>query len=182
MTRLCLVRHARPTSAWDAGGDPGLDDVGRAQANAMAARLGAGDPRPIVTSPLRRTRETAAALAGLWNTEAVVEPRVGEIPTPSDAEQTRSAWLRTTLSGRWSTLSEDLQRWREEVLATLRAFEHDAVVVTHFVAINAAVGAATGDDRVVAFSPDYASVTEVDVNRDGISLVCLGTESSTRVR
>jgi broad specificity phosphatase PhoE len=182
MTRLCLVRHARPTSDWDAGGDPGLDDVGRAQATAMAAALGAGDPRPIVTSPLQRTRETAAALAALWGAEPAVEPRVGEIPTPSDAEQSRSTWLRTTLSGRWSTLTEDLQQWREDVLATLRAFEHDAVVVTHFVAINAAVGAATGDDLVVAFSPDYASVTEVEVDRAGITLVSLGAQSSTTVR
>jgi broad specificity phosphatase PhoE len=182
MTRLCLVRHAQPTSDWDAGGDPGLDGVGRAQANAMAAALAAGEPRPIVTSPLQRTRETAAALADLWNTEAVVEPRVGEIPTPSDAEQSRSTWLRTTLRGCWSALAEDLQHWREDVLATLRAFEHDAVVVTHFVAINAAVGAATEDDRVVVFAPGYVSVTQVEVDQAGIRVIQLGEESSTNVR
>lgn len=182
MTRLCLVRHARPTSSWDAGGDPGLDDVGRAQANAMAATLAAEDRRAIATSPLQRTRETAAALADVWKTTAVVEPQVGEIPTPLGAEQSRSAWLRTTLGGRWSTLADDLQDWRDDVLAALRAFEQDTVVVTHFVAINAAVGAAAGDDRVVVFSPDYASITEIEVDRSGISLVCLGAESSTTIR
>lgn len=182
MTRLSLVRHARPTSGWDAGGDPGLDDVGRAQATAMAATLAGGDARPIVTSPLRRTRETADALAALWGSEASVEPRVGEIPTPSDAVESRSAWLRTTLSSRWSALDDGLQQWREEVLATLRASEHDAVVVTHFVAINAVVGEAIGDDRVVSFSPDYASVTELDVDHARIRVVRLGAESSTTVR
>ena len=182
MTRLCLVRHARPTSGWGAGGDPGLDDVGRAQANAMASTLAAGDPRPIVVSPLRRTRETAAALAVLWGTEAFVEPSVGEIPTPSEVGEDRAAWLRATLNGRWSSLGEDLQQWRKSVLMTLRELEHDAVVVTHFVAINAVVGEATGDDRVVTFSPDYASITEVDIDRTGIRVVRLGAESSTTVR
>jgi hypothetical protein len=32
------------------------------------------------------------------------------------------------------------------------------------------------------FSPDYASVTEIDVDRSGITLVRLGAESSTNVR
>jgi broad specificity phosphatase PhoE len=148
----------------------------------MAATLAAGDRRPIVTSPLRRTRETAEALAVLWGADVAVEPRVGEIPSPSDATESRAAWLRTTLSGRWSALEESLRRWREDVLATLCALEHDTVVVTHFVAINAVVGEATADDRVVTFSPDYASVTEVEVDRAALHVVRLGAESSTTVR
>ena len=37
MTRLILVRHGRAAGGWDDDLDPGLDDLGRAQAEAMAA-------------------------------------------------------------------------------------------------------------------------------------------------
>ena len=47
--------------------------TGRAQAEAMAAAIG-GDARPLFVSPLRRTRETAAALERLWGSTATVEP------------------------------------------------------------------------------------------------------------
>ena len=50
----------------------------------MAAALAPLGPLPIVVSPLRRTRETAAALERLWATTAVVDDRVAEIPSPTD--------------------------------------------------------------------------------------------------
>ena len=59
------------------GGDPagpeGLDDLGRAQAVQVAATLATKGPLPILVSPLRRCRETAAPLEALWGTAAVVE-------------------------------------------------------------------------------------------------------------
>jgi broad specificity phosphatase PhoE len=63
---LTLVRHGR-TETNAAGlllgrADPPLDDVGRAQVDAVAARLGS-PLGMIVSSPLRRARETAARLA-----------------------------------------------------------------------------------------------------------------------
>ena len=60
---LILVRHGR-TEANAQGlllghADPPLDDLGRAQADAVARSLGTVDR--VVTSPLLRTRSTAAA-------------------------------------------------------------------------------------------------------------------------
>jgi broad specificity phosphatase PhoE len=60
---------------------------------------------------------------------------------------------------RWPELDHDVQVWRQTVIDALWALEADAVVVTHFVAINVAVGWATADDRVVIVSPDHCSVT-----------------------
>ena len=77
MSRIYLVRHGRAAAGWGAHVDPGLDDVGRAQAEAMAKQLAAKGPLPLIASPLRRTRETAAALERQWKTEARIEPRVG---------------------------------------------------------------------------------------------------------
>ena len=62
MPRLFLVRHGRATGGYGADLDPGLDDLGRAQAAATAERLGPLGPLPMITSPLRRAREPAAAL------------------------------------------------------------------------------------------------------------------------
>ena len=61
---ITLVRHGKAAAGWE-DKDPPLDDTGRAQAEAMALAMG-DEPRPLFVSPLRRTRETAAALERLW--------------------------------------------------------------------------------------------------------------------
>ena len=64
MSRVYLIRHARPSATW--GGDdddPGLDELGYSQARQAAKTLLALPPelRPVrvVSSPLRRCQETA---------------------------------------------------------------------------------------------------------------------------
>ena len=43
---------------------------------------------------------------------------------------------------------------RDDVIVALAAISEDTVVVSHFVAINVAVGAALDDPRVTCFRPD----------------------------
>ena len=145
MARLYLVRHGQPLARYDEGHDPGLDDVGRAQAEAAAADLAPLGPLAVVTSPLRRTRETAIPFERQWDVAALVEPGVGEIKSPTDDLAERSAWLLQILRGqrRWSELDAERRRLRDGVIAALLALVTDAVVVTHYIAINAAVGAAS---------------------------------------
>jgi broad specificity phosphatase PhoE len=183
VTRLFLVRHGQAAAGWGDEHDPGLDDTGRAQAAAVASALAAFGPLPVVTSPLRRTRETAAAFERTWGVVASVDPAVGEIPSPTDDLQARQSWLAGVLAERWDGLAEGLRTWRDAVADALRAIDVDAVVVTHYVAINAAVGAATGDDRVVCFHPDNCSVTVVEHAGSGsaIRVVELGTVRGTAV-
>jgi broad specificity phosphatase PhoE len=183
MTRLTLVRHARPGAGWSEALDPGLGPEGREQAAQMAAVVAAGSARPIVTSPMRRARETAAPLAAAWGTEPEVWPAVGEIPSPPDLDmQARSQWLRDTLTGTWDDADAVIRAWRGELLESLAAFEADVVVVTHFVAINVAVGAARRDDRIISFAPDLASITELDAHDGALTVVTLGREARTDVR
>ena len=54
VSRLILVRHGRAAGGWDDDLDPGLDDLGRAQAEAMADLVAPLGPLPILVSPLRR--------------------------------------------------------------------------------------------------------------------------------
>jgi broad specificity phosphatase PhoE len=138
-------------------------------------------PLPIVVSPLRRTRETAAVLEQDWSAVAVVDPAVGEIPAPIDDLKARATWLRGVLAGEWVGQDGALRRWREAVIAALLALDRDTVVVTHFVAINVAVGAATADDRVVSFPADHCSQTVLDNEGGRLRLVQLGASASTQV-
>ena len=69
MTTVLLVRHGLTalTGPVLAGWTPGvdLDDNGRAQAEALAERLAPVPLDAIVTSPLDRCRQTAAAIAAV---------------------------------------------------------------------------------------------------------------------
>ena len=188
MTRTYLIRHGKPAVAW--GGDdadPGLDEVGRDQARTVATRLlnlpPADRPSTVVSSPLRRCRETAQPLAEALGVTVEIDPGVGEIPTPralSIAE--RPPWLREAFTGRWSEIVGDIDynAWRRSVAAGV-ARRPRAAIFSHFVAINAAVSVITDLEQVITFRPDHTSVTILDVADEELSLVTLGDEAETSV-
>ena len=181
MARVRLVRHGHAAAGFSAAADPGLDELGCAQAASLADQLAPLGPLPLVSSPLRRTRETAAALEAAWGSPARIEPRVAEIPSPADDLAERGAWLRRAMSGTWADLGPDLQGWRDELVRAVIELDADTVVVTHFVAINAVVGWASGDDRVMAVALDNCSVTTVDTDGHGLHVVELGALAATEV-
>ena len=180
---VVLVRHGEAAAGWDGDADPGLSVRGRAQAERVAADLAGLAGTPVVTSPLRRTRETAAPIAAALGVEARVDPAVGEVvaPPPFAALDQRGPWLRGFMQGGWTDADPSLLAWRSDVVSALLALPGDAVVVTHFVAINAAVGAALGDDRVVCFRPANCSRTVLRLGEDGITVARLGDEAETVV-
>lgn len=77
-SRVLLVRHAR--TALNAEGllrghlDPELDEVGRAEAQTLAEALAPWRPGRIVTSPLRRAVQTAAAIGRRVGVPVIAEP------------------------------------------------------------------------------------------------------------
>jgi broad specificity phosphatase PhoE len=183
VTRLYLVRHGRAAAGWDTDPDPGLDEIGQRQAAAVAVRLAPLGPLPVFTSPLLRCRETAAQLGAAWNIEPVVEPGVAEIPSPEGvAMADRIDWLREAMRGTWSNLGHPYVDFRDQVVHTLSGMEADSVVFSHFIAINAAIGAAVGDDQLVVRSLDNCSVTVVDVSNGALQLVEGGHEADTLIR
>lgn len=81
MPTVLLVRHGRTAanrSGILAGRTPGvdLDEEGRRQAADLAARMASLPVVRIVASPLERTMQTAAALAGTGGTDEVPRPPV----------------------------------------------------------------------------------------------------------
>ena len=183
MSRLVLVRHGRPDGTWGRDPDPGLDALGHDQAREAAEALAPIGPLPVVVSPLRRTRETAAPLLARWAVAPVVEPAVGELTAPPDVGPDHATWLRTLMAGVGADHPEVVDPFRARVLGAIRAIRADTVIVTHFLAINAVVGAATADDRVVCCTPTHCSRTVVDLDvAGGLHVVELGDTGGTDVR
>jgi broad specificity phosphatase PhoE len=188
MARLYLIRHGRPSSTWGGGDDdPGLDAAGQEQARAardwLLARPADERPKLVVSSPLRRCRETAEPTAEGLGVNLQIDPVVGEIPTPKAlSAEARPGWLREAFQGTWAQIEGDLDydAWRGDIVAALLARGHTAVF-SHYVAINAVVSRLTGDERVLAFRPDHASITVLETDGKTLSLIERGREAATAV-
>ena len=183
MIRVHLVRHGRASAGWDIDPDPGLAELGARQAADAAASLAAGPPSQLLSSPLRRCRETAAPLAERWGVDVAIEPRVAEIPSPEGVPMAeRVDWLRAAMRGNWADLGLRYTAFRDGIVDAITSLTGPTVVFSHFVAINAVIGAATGDDRLVIRSLDNASITVVEVVDGTIRLVSGGHEADTLIR
>jgi broad specificity phosphatase PhoE len=178
-----LVRHGRAAAGWDVDPDPDLDDLGRTQARAVAEVLAASSLAGIVTSPLLRCRSTARPLAERTGVDVRVQPEVAEIPSPEGVDMAaRVDWLRTAVLGPWAALGPRYTTYRDRVVEFVRSCDDATVVFSHFVAINAVIGACLGDDRVVIRSLDNCSITTVAVGDGRLRLVEGGHEADTLIR
>lgn len=179
---LIVVRHGRTEA--NASGlllgsrvDPGLDDLGRRQAETLAPVVAGA--RRVVTSPLRRTRETAEAL-GLPVTvdERWAELDYGTFDGTPMAEVPPDTWARWREDIDFAPpggeslrkLSERVRPACEELLR--EAADHDVVVVTHVSPIKAAVAWALRVEDGIAWRmySAPASVTRIGVGQSGPSL------------
>jgi probable phosphoglycerate mutase len=107
-TTTLLLRHGQTPLSVDKRfsgvGDPALTDVGEQMAAAAAARLASSGATAVVSSPLRRARQTASAVAAALGLEVEVEEG-----------------LRETDFGDWEgyTFAEVKQKWPTELDAWL---------------------------------------------------------------
>lgn len=186
MTRLFLIRHGEPEAAWGgAVDDPGLSQAGRAQAKAAARALADVGPLTILSSPMKRCRETAAPFEARSGVGARIDQRVSEVVAPAGVTDRRS-WLRENFPWdegmarrRWGDVDPALLTWRDSVVAAMLEQRQDCAVFSHFIAINALASAATRSDETIVCVPGYASITEFAVRDGKLELVRLG-ESMVR--
>ena len=73
---VIIVRHAEKA---DASADPLLSDAGQARAQALAAEMAGAHPSVILTSPLQRTRLTAAPTAEHHSVTSEAIPLTGGV-------------------------------------------------------------------------------------------------------
>lgn len=187
MTRVYMVRHGRAAAGWDVDPDPALDELGRSQSLKVASQLSPRGPLPVVSSPLLRCQQTAFPLATAWKQDVVIEPRVGEIPSPEGyALADRVTWLREAMAGTWAEVArssgDHYRAYKESIAEYVASLSADTVIFSHFVAINAVIGTATDDDRVLVARLDNCSVTTFDVSASGLTLVEIGGEADTLIR
>lgn len=182
MTRIYMVRHGQASATWSDAADPGLSELGKQEAEAAAQILAPLGPMPILSSPLARARETAAPVERLWESHARIEPGVAEVPSPDIPIEQRGPWLQKMMAGTWAEADEFRRDWRDTVVKTLVSQTRTCAIFSHFIAINVAVGAAEGDDRLVLFSPANASITIFETDGQRLRLIEKGREASTVVR
>jgi broad specificity phosphatase PhoE len=185
---LILVRHGR--TALNAGGrllgrlDPPLDELGGSQAAQLAAALvGIGNGR-VVTSPLLRARQTAAAIAEALGGDVDVDERWIELDY-GDFDGVAMSDVPTEVWASWRADpsfrppgGETLIELGERVRTALAELEHevttrDVVVVSHVSPIKAAVASVLGVGDEVAWRLFLgpASITRVRFTAVGASLV-----------
>ena len=187
MTRIYMVRHGRAAAGWNEDPDPPLDELGRQQSLRVASALSSRGPLPVVSSPLLRCQQTAFPLATAWSQDVRIEPLVGEIPSPDGyALEDRVTWLRDAMAGTWTEVAqksgEHYAVYRRAIAECVASVASDTVIFSHFIAINAVIGAATNDDRVMIASLDNCSVTTFDVTNGKMTLIETGGEADTLIR
>lgn len=185
---IVLARHGRTAS--NAAGlllgraDPDLDDLGRDQARRVGEAISAsGAVDLVVTSPLARTRQTAAAVAAATGAAVEVDDRLveldyGEWDERPMSEVARAEWERWRSDADFAPPGgESLREVGRRVSAAmddLSAVAHEAtvVVVSHVSPIKAAVAWALGGDDAMAWRMFVApaSLTRIAVSAAGPSL------------
>ncbi len=179
MTQLLLVRHARPEtvgSGASAVADPPLNAEGRAQAAVLASSLAAGHygaVTAVVTSTMRRARETAEPLTEALGLVATADARLVELDRDwttygqgLEAYPTRQAAYREMSAGRWCGNTYDPVEFRTRVRDGLDAVveRHPGgvvAVVCHGGVISAYLAGILGLEQAVFVAPDHCSVTRV---------------------
>jgi len=176
---IVVVRHGQTAS--NARGlllgrdDPPIDATGHAQAAAAARALETlGPVARVVSSPLRRARETAAVIAGAARVdidERWIELDYGALEGMPIADVPAETWARWRADpdfapGGGETLRALGRRVRDactELLA--EAAEHHVVIVTHVSPVKAAVVWALDVDDAVTWRTHVApgSITRIGV-------------------
>ena len=172
---LLLIRHAEPDTTEGPRPDPPLSPTGREQAEALAGWLAGETLAAVYTSPLRRARETAAALApapmaldGLAEVGGTGEYTAAEVMRRNG--DPRYAAL---VAGDLEVYGLDLADFRATVVAAIdgvvaRHPGETVAVVSHAGVINAYLGAHLGiESRLIWSAIDYTGVTRVLASRDG---------------
>lgn len=186
---LLLVRHAQPerVTASASAADPALTALGHRQAADLASWLAAhSESRPdlVVSSPMRRARETAEDLVAACPAPLRVDSRLAEfdlgateyVPMevlPADRITVVASALTT---GRWGAHRFDPQEFRSRVREAFDDIVADrsanrVAVVCHGGVLNSFLSTLIGRPHGVFFLPKYTSVSRVVKSPNGPLMV-----------
>jgi probable phosphoglycerate mutase len=182
---LALVRHAEPvrTPAGTVSGpaDPGLTMQGCEQAGRLAAWLACETVDVVLSSPMRRARETAEPVAAAFGLDVEIVDGLVEYDSTSDdyipMEELQASgdprWL-AMVEGRWEDFGADpahvfkarVAGCVEEIVERFPG--RRVVAVCHGGVVNCALASILGIDRYLWFEPAYTSISRVVASRSGV--------------
>jgi broad specificity phosphatase PhoE len=178
-----MVRHGQAAAAWHESPDPGLSELGLQQAATAAQQLDHLNNIAIISSPLLRCQETAQPFATAKNTPISIHAEVSEIPTPSNiAFDQRGRWLQQAMAGTWQELGQQFVDYKNDIGNFVKNLQHDTVIFSHFIAINAVIGFVTNKDQLMLARLDNCSITTFHIDENNnITLGDTGNEAATTV-
>jgi probable phosphoglycerate mutase len=161
------------------------------QATRLASWLAVDGIDAIVTSPLRRARETAAPLADALGLEPEVDDGVSEYDASSGSyipiEELREAkderWY-ATIEGRWADVGGiDPHEFQARVVPAVESLidrnsGRRIAVVAHGGMINVYLAHVLGIDKMLWFHPEYTSISRVRAAGTGERSVCTLNETA----
>ena len=178
---LLLIRHAEPVRVVEAGGpaDPPLRDRGRRQAQRLAEWLAEEDLDGIVSSPMRRARETAEPVAAAHRLEVQVDDELAEFDREAtsyipyeEMKATRDPRFVAMAEGRLEDFEVDPLAFQAGVVAAVERViaanpSRKVAIVCHGGVINAYTAHVAGIDRLLWFETEYASISRVAASSRG---------------
>ncbi len=179
-----MIRHAEPVRIGPGSGstpaDPQLTDRGRAQADRLAGWLALDSLDAVVSSPLRRARETAEPVGRAVGLDVEVVDELMEYDAQSDfyipveeLRETRDHHWTAMIEGRWDEVGgEPPDKFRARIVpcvdAIIERFPGGRVAaVCHGGVINVYLAALLGLDRHLWFHPEYTSISRIAAARTG---------------
>jgi probable phosphoglycerate mutase len=182
---IAFVRHAEPvrTPAGSVEGpaDPGLTMLGSEQSRRLADWLARERVDAVLSSPMRRARETAAPVAAAHGLDVEIVEGLVEYDAqsadyiPMDELQASGdpRWL-AMVEGRWEDFGADPAHVFKARVADAvegivsRHAGRRVVAVCHGGVVNCALASILGIDRYLWFEPKYTSISRVVASRSGV--------------
>jgi probable phosphoglycerate mutase len=180
---LLLIRHGLPERIEGADGpaDPALTEEGRRQAELLASWLAHEPVDHVLSSTLRRARETAEPVAAGVGLDVEVVGGLSEFDADADSyipieelRQNRDPRFFALVEGRWDELGSNIDPTAfatlvfETIEGVIDRFPSKRVaVVCHGGVINLYLGRILGVERALWFEPAYTSISRVRAARDG---------------
>jgi broad specificity phosphatase PhoE len=138
---VIIVRHAEKA---DGSADPVLSEAGQARAQALAAALTDAHPSVILTSPLQRTRLTAAPTADYHSTTPEAVPLAGGVEAHAAAVAVRVRALPedavVLIVGHSNTVPAIARALGYAAAADMPECEYDRMTTLHLMADGSAHG------------------------------------------
>jgi 2,3-bisphosphoglycerate-dependent phosphoglycerate mutase len=195
---LLLIRHAEPEriapGSSSTPADPMLTDRGRVQAERLARWLRHEPIDAVLSSPLRRARQTAEVVGQRLGVAVEVIDGLQEYDARSDfyipveeLRETRDHHWRAMIEGRWKQFGgEDPDEFQARIVpcvdAIIERFPGGRVAaVCHGGVINVYLAALLGLERHLWFEPTYTSISRVAAARTGERSVVTLNETANLV-